>query len=125
MVTIMLALSLLVAGCGQKAPAVQKIDIDSEYKAVFLDNSQVFFGKLVEAGPTYIELSDVFYVQSQVIPDKVDKDKKEVKNILIKRGNEWHAPDRMYINIQHVVVSEPVSRTSRVSDLIKEAKGQK
>jgi len=64
-------------------------------------------------------LKNVFYLQSQVIQDK---DKKEVRNILIKRGSEWHGPDLMYINTRHVIVIEPVSTNSRVAQLINEAK---
>lgn len=101
----------------------QKIKIDTEFKAVFLDNGQVFFGKIEEVGPSYVILKDVFYVQSQVIQQ--DKDKKEVKSILIKRGSEWHGPDLMYITTRHIVVIEPVGPNSRVAQLIKEAKAQK
>jgi hypothetical protein len=118
----MAILSVLVVfnGCSKSD---QKIKIDTEYKAVFLDNGQVFFGKLEEQGPSYVLLSDVFYVQSQVIQQ--EKDKKEVRNILIKRGSEWHAPDLMYVTTRHIVVIEPVSPNSRVAQLIKEAKAQK
>jgi len=114
------ALLFLVFGC---AKSDQKIKIDTEYKAVFLDNGQIFFGRLEEVGPSYIMLKDIFYVQSQVIQQ--EKDKKEVRNILIKRGNEWHGPDLMYVTTRHIVVIEPVSPTSRVAQLIKEAKAQK
>jgi hypothetical protein len=115
-----LVLLFLVFGC---AKSDQKIKIDTEYKAVFLDNGQIFFGRLEEVGPSYIMLKDIFYVQSQVIQQ--EKDKKEVRNILIKRGNEWHGPDLMYVTTRHIVVIEPVSPTSRVAQLIKEAKAQK
>jgi len=118
---LMIILALLVFnGCSKPD---QKIKIDTEYKAVFLDNGQVFFGKLDEQGPSYILLSDVFYVQSQVVQQ--EKDKKEVRNILIKRGSEWHGPEQMYLNTRHVVVIEPVGANSKVAQLIKEAKTQK
>jgi hypothetical protein len=108
---------ILLQGCAKKSD--QKINIDAEYKAVFLDNGQVFFGKVEEAGPSYLVLKDVFYVQSHVIQQ--EKDKREVRNILIKRGNEWHSPDRMYLTLNHIVFIEPVAPSSRVGDLIKEA----
>jgi hypothetical protein len=109
----------LIQGCSKSD---QQIKIDTEYKAIFLDNGQAFFGRIEEVGSSYILLKDVFYVQSQVIQEK---DKREVKSVLIKRGNEWHGPDLMYINVSHVVVIEPVSPNSRVAQLIKEAKNQK
>jgi hypothetical protein len=119
------SLSLLGAGCARKVDQAQTLKIDSEYKAIFLENGQVYFGKLEEQGPSYLLLTDVFYVQNQVLQDKQDAEKKEVKSTLIKRGSEWHAPDRMYINTAHVLVIEPVSNTSRVAQLIKEANAQK
>jgi hypothetical protein len=87
---------------------------------VFLDNGQIFFGKLDNAGSDYPLLRDIFYVQSQQNPET-----KQVKSILIKRGNEWHGPDMMYINSKHIIVIEPVSPDSRVAQLIKEAKEKK
>jgi hypothetical protein len=47
-----------------------------------------------------------------------------VKNILLKRGNEWHTPDFMYLTGSNIVVIEPVSPTSRVAELIKDLKTQ-
>jgi len=85
-----------------------------------MDNGQVFFGKLSHAGAPYPLLNDVHYIGREASPDG-----KEVKNILVKRGNEWHAPEYMYINGQHIVVIEPVAANSRVAELIKEAKTQK
>ena len=117
---VILILLFSAQGCSKSN---QKIKIDTEYKAVFLDNGQVFFGRLEEAGPSYLLLRDIFCVQSQVVQQ--DKDKKEVRNILIKRGNEWHGPDLMYITMRHVVVIEPVGPNSKVAQLIKEAKAQK
>jgi len=107
----------LFQGCDKKSG--HKINIDTEYKAVLLDNGQVFFGKIEEEGPSYLVLKDVFYVQSQVT--ERERDKREVANILIKRGNEWHGPDRMYVNSNHIIFIESVAPPSRVGQLIKEA----
>ena len=41
---------------------------------------------------------------------------------LIKRGREWHGPDRMILNEKAIVFVEPVGRDSRVSQLIEDAK---
>ena len=104
-----------ISGCTEKP----KIVLTTDYQAVFLDNGQAFFGKLENSDSPYPLLKDVFYIQQQV-----NKDNKEVKSILIKRGSEWHSPDRMYINAKHIVLIEPVSSGSRVAALIKEAKTQ-
>ena len=84
--TLVFCSLLLLQGCNRSQ--TQKITFQTEYQAVFLDNGQIFFGKLENAGSDYPVLRDVFYVQTQTKPDT-----KEVKSILIKRGSEWHGPD--------------------------------
>jgi hypothetical protein len=108
-------LLLFIAGCDQKS----KIDMKSEYQAVFLTNGQTFIGKLSGAGSDYPMLTDVFYIQSAV-----NQETKAVTNILVKRGKEWHGPQFMYINAKNILVIEPVAPDSQVAKLIKEAKSQ-
>ena len=62
-------------------------------------------------------LTEVYYVQSTVDPET-----KKQNNILLRRGKEWHGPDRMYINPQQIVIVEPVSPDSRVGELIANSK---
>ena len=109
-----LAAALLLQGCSDKPK------FSSEYQAVFMDNGQVFFGKIENTGGPTPLLKEVYYISRQQSTDG-----KEVKSILIKRGNEWHGPDYMYINKQHIVIIEPVAPNSRVAQLIKEAHNQK
>jgi hypothetical protein len=90
---------------------------ETAYQAVLLDNGQVYYGKLERARSEYPVLTDVYYVQNQVNPQT-----KEVTNILVRRGNEWHAPDRMYLNARHIVLIEPVGANSKVAQLIAETK---
>lgn len=118
-VTIQLLLAVLPAlpllpGCQR-----QNLDFKSEYQAVFLINGQTFIGKLEGGGSDYPKLTEVFYIQSGVNPET-----KQVTNVLVKRGKEWHAPDFMYINGKNILVIEPVAPDSQVAKLIKEAKGQ-
>ena len=109
---VLAALSLFL-GCGGN-----DLDFPTDYQAVFLDNGQVFFGKLSDPGSPYLMLREVFYVQTLVEQDQ----KKKSANILVKRGSEWHSPEFMRINTKHVVVIEPVGPNSRVAQLIREAK---
>ena len=37
---------------------------------------------------------------------------------LVRRGSEWHGPDRMFLNEHHVVLIEPVGTGSKVAQLI-------
>jgi hypothetical protein len=61
-------------------------------------------------------LHDVYYVQSNV-----DQQTKEVSNVLVKRGKEWHGPDRMIISERSIVFVEPVGPDSKVAQLIAES----
>ncbi|MEN6475245.1 MAG: hypothetical protein ABFD81_14620 [Syntrophaceae bacterium] len=114
-VVLALILVCMTLGCSEKS----KIVLTTEYQAVFLDNGQAFFGKLENSDSPYPLLKDVFYIQQEV-----NKKTKEVKNTLVKRGSEWHGPDHMYINAEHIVLIEPVSADSKVAQLIKESKAQ-
>jgi hypothetical protein len=89
------------------------------YQAVLLTNGSAYFGKMEGLGTPYPVLHDVFYVQSTQDPET-----KKVSNILVKRGKEWHAPDRMILNANMIVFVEPVNPSSRVAQLITEAKNQ-
>ena len=60
-------------------------------------------------------LQDVYYIQSRQNPET-----KQVSNVLVKRGQEWHSPDRMIVNRRQVILLEPVTETSQVARLIAE-----
>ena len=95
------------------------VSMSTPYQAVLLSNGSAYFGRLEGLGSPYPVLRDVFYVQSVTDPQT-----KQVSNILVKRGKEWHAPDRMILNERMIVLVEPVNTTSRVAQLIAQAKGQ-
>ena len=108
----LITLLTLLAGCGDS-----DFKFSTKYQSVFLDNGQVFFGRLEASDSSYLTLRDVFYVQRVV-----ESEKKEARNLLVKRGSEGHGPDFMQINVRHVVLIEPVALDSRLAQLIREAK---
>ena len=110
---ILVLLLVLLSGCGGS----DDLRFATEYQAVFMDNGQVFFGRVQRSGSSFLTLRDVFYIQRQA-----GKDEKEPRNVLLKRGSEWHGPDSMHINLEHVVLIEPVAPDSRVFQLIMQAK---
>ncbi len=93
---------------GRKGP-----EITTPYAAVLLDNGQLYYGKLSNSGANFPELTDVYYIQSQV-----NQETKAVTSVLVRRGNEWHGPDRMFLNERHVILIEPVGAGSKVAQLI-------
>jgi hypothetical protein len=117
-----LVLAAVVVGTlfGVSCQRLQRPAFKTPYQAVLLVSGQLFFGKLQDLGASYATLIEVFYLQSQVNPQT-----KEVSNILIKRGREWHKPDIMYINTQHIVAIENVAPDSQVAELISKAQAVK
>ena len=99
----------------QKGP-----EITTPYAAVLLDNGQVYYGKLTNAGSNFPELTDVYYIQSQA-----NQETKAVTSVLVRRGNEWHGPDRMFLNQHHIILIEPVGANSKVAQLIEADKQAK
>jgi hypothetical protein len=93
--------------------------LTTPYHAVLLINGQAFFGHLEGLDTDHPVLRDVYYIQSQQNPET-----KQVTNVLVKRGREWHAPDRMILNKQHLLLVEPVKEDSQVAKLIEEQKKQ-
>jgi len=96
-----------------------RVAMSTPYQAVLLSNGSAYFGQLEGLGTPFPVLRDVFYVQSTQNPET-----KQVSNILVKRGKEWHSPDRMILNSNMIVLVEPVNPTSRVAQLISQAKNQ-
>jgi len=89
--------------------------LETQYQAVLLVNGQVYYGKLAGLGSAYPVMTDVYYVQVGLDPAT-----KQSKSVLLKRGNEWHSPDRMVLNARQILMVEPVTAGSRVAQLIKE-----
>lgn len=91
-----------------------------EYQAVFLDNGQVYFGKLERLRDEFYTLTDVFYLQSGVAVDQ------NTNLALTKLGSEAHGPiDRMEINEEHVLFIEDMKDDSKVVQAIQQYKSSK
>lgn len=89
------------------------------YQAILLTNGSVYFGHLQGYETGHPVLTDVFYIVTQTNPET-----KQSNNILVKRGKELHAPDRMYLNPSQLLFVEPVGENSKVAELIRQAKQQ-
>jgi hypothetical protein len=95
------------------------VKLDTPYQAVLLANGQAYFGKIQNLGSPFPVMTDVYYVQTQV-----NQETKQTTNILVRRGKEWHSPDRMILNARQIVLIEPVTETSQLSKLITELKAK-
>ena len=116
-------------GCGSQpapssTPAASNetpVKLDAEFHAVVLTGGQVFFGKLEGFGTRFPVLREVYYVRTS----PGEKPDAPPVNTLIKRGQEWHAPDSMILNADHIVLVEPVASTSKLAELIAQERQQK
>jgi hypothetical protein len=112
---LLISLSGCERGRQQKGP-----EIPTTYSAVLLDTGQLYYGKLVNPVSNFPELTDVYYIQNAT-----NQETKAVTSILVRRGNEWHGPDRMFLNERHIVLVEPVGANSKVALLIEDDKKAK
>jgi hypothetical protein len=102
-----------LTACERRGARHKGPEVTTPYAAVLLDSGQLYYGKLANAGAKFPELTDVYYIQSQV-----NQETKAVTSVLVRRGNEWHGPDRMFLNERHIVLIEPVGTNSKVAQLI-------
>lgn len=121
--TVLKALGLILfgiaLGCSAAAAWMHHrvVGFNSPFQAILLDTGQVYYGHLEGFGTSVPVITEVYYVNSVTNPQT-----KEVTNVLVRRGKEWHGPDRMYLNARHIVMVEPVSPDSKVAQLIAETK---
>ncbi|MFZ0336034.1 MAG: hypothetical protein WBG29_16285 [Candidatus Acidiferrales bacterium] len=100
--------------------ASDEVQFTTPYQFVVFTNSVSYFGKLEGFGGPHPVLRDVYYVVTETDPQT-----KQPRSILVKRGKEWHEPDRMYINPNEILIVEPVNPDSKVAQLIEEMRSQK
>lgn len=98
---------------------------DGEYQAVFLVNTQVYFGKLSHLNSKYPVLTDVYYLQ--ISEDLSQLQAEDVSNVrLIKLGGELHGPtDEMKINRDHIILIEDLRADSNIVEAIKQYQDQR
>lgn len=101
---------------------------DDKYQAVFLDNGQVYFGRLASVNNDYVRLTDIYYLQVEqaVQPDQQkpgETAEAQQKISLAKLGNELHGPeDEMFILRAKVVFWENLKDDGQVTKAITEHK---
>ena len=96
------------------------------YQAVFLDNGQVYFGKLSRIGSDYFRLTDVYYFESNnTAQTATTSATANVAPNLIKLGKEIHSPqDKMDINKDKILFFENISQDGAVGKAIQNNKNK-
>ncbi|MDX1765860.1 MAG: hypothetical protein R3313_02815 [Candidatus Saccharimonadales bacterium] len=101
---------------------------EDRYQAVFLDNGQVYFGKLSDTNKDYVVLQDIYYLQvnQPVQPEQVaegedpaEQPEQQAQISLAKLGNELHGPeDVMYIQHDKIIFWENLKTEGQVTTAI-------
>lgn len=95
------------------------------YQAVFLDNGQVFFGKLKNTHGKYLQLDSAYYTKQQDVPaDATAEQKAAIANnvSLTKVGDEVYGPENtVQIRAEQVLFWQDLQVDSKVSKAIDSA----
>lgn len=90
----------------------------NKWQAVFLENGQVYFGKLKEYDQHFVTLENVYYLKSAA---EIEGESTANLN-LIKLGGEVHGPENeMFIRKESILYFENLKDTSRVVRAITES----
>ena len=116
-VAVVTLLSILVLRDVQRGSTLR---FAAPYQAVMLTNGQVLFGRLEHTGSPFVTLTDVYYVQAQM-----NQETKQVSNLLVRRGKEWHLPDRTIVYMNNILLIEPVKPDSDLAKRIAELQERK
>ncbi len=100
------------------------------YQAIFLTNGQVYFCKLANVNASYVDCTDIYYLQVQQSSTVQPADNKTAGQNpqveLAKLGKELHGPDdQMHISRDQVLFWENLKDDSKVVDAIKKNQEQK
>jgi hypothetical protein len=113
---LVVALIVFVAFGGGKKEAGY-VD-DSKLQAVFLQTGQVYFGDIKALTPKYIELENIYYLQTSST-DTTATTSANSNVSLVKLGCELHAPfDRMVINREQVTFWENLQDNGQVAKAV-------
>lgn len=86
--------------------------------SVMLLGGQIYYGSFAGIDARYIQLKDVYYVQTFVDPATNNQG-----NRLVSRNKvDWHAPEVTVIALDKTVMVERVGRQSRLAQLIEQDK---
>ncbi len=102
-----------------KPKSEQSFVDDTKMQAVFLNNGQVYFGRIKTLNNRYLELQSIYYlrVNQAVQPNQTSSKNNDVS--LVKLGCELHGPvDQMLINRDQVTFWENLKTDGQVAKAV-------
>lgn len=112
---LLAAVSLFLGLSGNLDPESKQVN-SNEYQAVFLNNGQVYFGKLADVNNRFFVLDNVYYLESPTGQNNQKATASNSNYTLRKLGvSELHSPeDQMVINRTEVTFWENIKNDSKV-----------
>jgi hypothetical protein len=95
----------------------------SRFQAVFLNNGQIYFGKLSNFNDTSFKLTNIYYPQAQSTGEEEETSTQNAQSgiQLIRLGDEVHGPEsEMFISKDQILYYENLKSDSKVSQLIQQ-----
>jgi len=117
-----LTLIILIAILGSAwlfTSKVETLEKDYKFKAIYLDNGQTYYAKVVNEDSLNVYLDEVYYIQieQQTIPAQEEDAEPQIVEVpvLIKRGQELHRPEGlMQINRTKLIAIEEIGAESQI-----------
>lgn len=123
-VTIVLVGALMALVLFKNTSQEERFVDQGKYQAIFLNNGQVYFGKIGDLNKDFLTMGDIYYlrVNQQVQPDqKAAAAQNDVS--LVKLGCELHGPqDSMVINRDQITFWENLKDDGQVAKAVAEYK---
>lgn len=96
-----------------------KLEVDAKFKAVYLENGQTYYAKVVKEDALNIYLDDIYYIQTEqtTIPAEEEDGEPQVISVpvLVKRGGELHRPEGwMQVNRDKLLAIEEIGPDSEI-----------
>lgn len=116
-----LALGLIVLAVsftGNRNAEAKYVD-DSKLQAVFLNTGQVYFGNVKKMTGEFIELTNIYYLQTSSTGTDQNQQAQNTSVSLVKLGCELHEPfDKMLINRDQVTFWENLQDNGQVAKAV-------
>ena len=98
---------------------VDTMEKEFKFKAIYLENEQTYYAKVVKEDALNIYLDEVYYIQikKQTLPATEEGAEPQTVDVpvLIKRGQELHRPQGlMQINRSKLVAVEEIGAESQI-----------
>lgn len=90
---------------------------ESSYYGVFMDNNDVYFGRITKRDDQFVTLENTFYLRVTQVPQKTadGKDIALSSFDLIKVGTEVHKPkDKVELQVSHIISIQELDPSSQV-----------